>query len=66
MPASVTPRRFPRPWSIDETDACFIVRDASRQARSPVSVSRWSRVRSKVEICVLRHIPPSRFVFEKT
>jgi hypothetical protein len=25
-------RRFPPPWSADETDACFIVRDANRQA----------------------------------
>ena len=26
------PRRFPPPWIAEETDACFIVRDASRQA----------------------------------
>jgi hypothetical protein len=25
-------RRFPPPWIAEETDACFIVRDASRQA----------------------------------
>ena len=25
-------RRFPPPWSVEETDACFIVRDAGRQA----------------------------------
>ena len=25
-------RRFPPPWSGEETDACFIVRDANRQA----------------------------------
>jgi hypothetical protein len=25
-------RRFPPPWTIEETDACFIVRDASGQA----------------------------------
>jgi len=25
-------RRFPPPWSVEGTDACFIVRDASRQA----------------------------------
>jgi hypothetical protein len=24
--------RFPPPWSVEETDACFIVRDANRQA----------------------------------
>jgi hypothetical protein len=28
MPA----RRFPPPWSVDETDACFIVRDHAGQA----------------------------------
>jgi hypothetical protein len=28
----VTPRRFPPPWSVEETDACFIVRDHNRQA----------------------------------
>jgi hypothetical protein len=26
------PRRFPPPWSVEETDACFIVRDANGQA----------------------------------
>ena len=26
------PRRFPPPWTVDETDAYFIVRDANCQA----------------------------------
>jgi hypothetical protein len=26
------PRRFPPPWSVEETDACFIVREANGQA----------------------------------
>ena len=26
------PRQFPPPWSVEETDACFIVRDASGRA----------------------------------
>jgi hypothetical protein len=25
-------RRFPPPWSIDESEACFIVRDGDKQA----------------------------------
>ena len=25
-------RRFPPPWSVEETDACFIVSDANGQA----------------------------------
>jgi hypothetical protein len=32
MLAKMTPRRFPPPWSIDETSACFIVRDRDGQA----------------------------------
>ena len=32
MPAAVTPRRFPAPWSIEELAECFIVRDASGRA----------------------------------
>ena len=27
-----SPRGFPPPWSVEETDACFIVRDTNRQA----------------------------------
>jgi hypothetical protein len=27
----VTPRRFPPPWSIEELDACFVVKDAGGQ-----------------------------------
>jgi hypothetical protein len=30
--AAITSRRFPPPWSVEETDACFIVRDANGQA----------------------------------
>jgi hypothetical protein len=29
MPAEMTDRRFPPPWSIEELDECFIVRDAN-------------------------------------
>jgi hypothetical protein len=27
-----SPRRFPPPWSIEESSACFIVRDGDKQA----------------------------------
>ena len=30
--AGMPQRRFPPPWSVEETDACFIVRDANGQA----------------------------------
>ena len=26
------PRRFPPPWTVEETDACFIVKDRAAQA----------------------------------
>jgi hypothetical protein len=30
------PRRFPPPWTVEETDACFIVRDANGHALASV------------------------------
>ena len=30
-PAMPPTRRFPSPWSIDETAACFIVRDGDKR-----------------------------------
>ena len=30
--AAITSRRFPPPWTVEEIDACFIVRDANGQA----------------------------------
>jgi hypothetical protein len=30
--AAITSRRFPPPWTVEEIEACFIVRDANRQA----------------------------------
>ena len=30
------PRRFPPPWSVEETNACFIVRDTNGQALADV------------------------------
>ena len=32
MPVEMTDRRFPPPWSAEEHDECFIVRDADGQA----------------------------------
>jgi hypothetical protein len=31
-PDAKSPRRFPPPWSVEETAPCFIVRDANGQA----------------------------------
>jgi hypothetical protein len=32
VPAAVTARRFPPPWSVEEQAACFVVRDHAGQA----------------------------------
>ena len=36
--SQMSSRRFPAPWSFEETDACFIVRDADGQALAYVYV----------------------------
>jgi hypothetical protein len=41
------PRRFPQPWSIEETSACFIVRDAGGQALAYVYFEDELSQRSK-------------------
>jgi hypothetical protein len=35
-------RRFPPPWTVDEQQACFVVRDHNGQ-QLPMSISRTSR-----------------------
>ena len=30
--AAATPRNFPPPWSVQELDGCFVVKDANGQA----------------------------------
>jgi hypothetical protein len=35
-----TRRRFPPPWSVEETDACFIVRDTANIAKLPELLRR--------------------------
>ena len=47
-------RRFPPPWSVEETDACFIVRDARTGRRSPMSISRISRGGARPPTCFIR------------
>jgi hypothetical protein len=32
MPDEMKQRRFPPPWTVEETQPCFIVRDANQQA----------------------------------
>jgi hypothetical protein len=53
--AGVT-RRFPPPWSVDETDACFIVKDRNGQALAYVYSEDDGRAARRAH--VLR-LPPS-------
>jgi hypothetical protein len=34
--SAIVPRRFPPPWTVEELDACFVVRDANGRALSYV------------------------------
>ena len=44
------PRRFPPPWSVEETDACFIVRDANGQALAYVYFEEEPRRRAAAHL----------------
>ena len=44
-PTRMEPRRFPPPWSIEETDACFVVKDHTG-TRWLTSISRGARAAS--------------------
>jgi hypothetical protein len=56
MPA---PQRvFPPPWSIEQTDACFIVRDASGQAVGYVYCEDEPGRRSAAHLCGARRGAP--------
>jgi hypothetical protein len=46
----VTPRRFPPPWTVEDKDACFIVRDNNGQALAYV-YSRMSRAADQRHTC---------------
>jgi hypothetical protein len=43
-------RRFPRPWSVDETPACFIVRDCDGQALAHIYCEDESGRRSAAKL----------------
>jgi hypothetical protein len=38
----ISSRRFPPPWTVEETDACFMVKDRAGQSLAPMSISRKS------------------------
>jgi hypothetical protein len=46
----MTPRRFPPPWSVEETPACFIVRDRDGQALAYVYYEEETGRRSAAKL----------------
>jgi hypothetical protein len=42
------PRRFPPPWTVEEADACFIVRDHNGQALATSTLRRSRRAAAKL------------------
>ena len=51
----MTQRRFPPPWSIDELEACFVVRDHSGQALAYVFFEDEPGRRSVVKLLTNAH-----------
>jgi hypothetical protein len=52
----MTPRRFPPPWTIEEhNEACFIVKDATRQAIAYVYFEDEPGRRSAISISTMSH-----------
>jgi hypothetical protein len=50
MPARVTHRRFPPPWSVEEGPACFIVRDCGGQSLAYISITRRGIYARKMKV----------------
>jgi hypothetical protein len=48
--SALKPRRFPPRWSAEETDACFIVRDANGQALAYVYFEEQPGRRAAAEL----------------
>ena len=47
---AITPRRFPPPWSLEELDSCFVVKDANGQALAYMYFEKEPRRRFRREL----------------
>jgi hypothetical protein len=41
VPLTSSPRRFPSPWTAEETEACFIVREPGRRSAAKLLTRDW-------------------------
>ena len=53
----MTPRRFPPPWSIEELNACFIVRDHNGQKLAYLK----ARIAPESQGCAAKKGPTDRY-----
>jgi hypothetical protein len=51
QPKRTTDRRFPPPWTVEEQDACFVVRDHSGQQLAYIYISRMRRAGDRRPSC---------------
>jgi hypothetical protein len=64
--AAMTNRRFPPPWSIEELDACFVVRDHNGQALAYGYFEDEPGRRSAAKLLSKDEAVPLRCLFKKT
>ena len=55
-------RRFPPPWTAEETDACFIVRDANGQALAYVYFEEEPGRRAAAKLLAANIAEPSELL----
>jgi hypothetical protein len=60
----MTPRRFPPPWSVDELDECFVVRDHNGQQLAYVYFEDEPGRRSVAKLLTKDEARPLRSGFE--
>jgi hypothetical protein len=51
---ALTARRFPPPWSVEELDACFVVRDHSGQKRAAKLLTKDGGERAEVHSAAIK------------
>jgi len=47
-------RRFPPPWTVEEQEACFVVRATTTDSSLPMSISRISPAGTRRPSCFLK------------
>ncbi len=60
MQAEVKPRRFPPPWTVQETKACFIVKDHTGHKLAYVYFENGPRAPERRQSCSPKTRPGAR------